>query len=70
MTTRISDLAWDKKLTDVLRADSSELRVICPYTKAETLQRLLAVRDLALCLPSRRSPELDQYLWSVELRRG
>ena len=37
MTIRLVDTGWDKELTDALRADASELRIICPFIKVRAL---------------------------------
>ncbi|HJV26311.1 MAG TPA: phospholipase D family protein [Aromatoleum sp.] len=42
MNIRLVDSGWDSELTDALRADASQLRIICPFIKAGALDRLLA----------------------------
>lgn len=42
MTIRLVDSGWAKELTDALRADASELRIICPFIKTTALDRLLS----------------------------
>ena len=42
MTVRLVDTGWGTELTDALRADSSELRIICPFIKVGALDRLLS----------------------------
>ena len=43
MTVRLVDAGWGTELTDALRADASELRVICPFIKVGALDRLLSL---------------------------
>ena len=42
MTIRLVDKGWDKELTEALRADASELRIICPFIKASAIESLLS----------------------------
>jgi len=42
VTIRLVDSGWAKELTDALRADASELKIICPFIKATALDRLLS----------------------------
>lgn len=42
MTIRLVDSGWAKELTDALRADASELKIICPFIKTTALDRLLS----------------------------
>lgn len=42
MTIRLVDAGWGTELTDALRADASELRIICPFIKVGALDRLLS----------------------------
>lgn len=42
MTVRLVDTGWDTELAHALRADASELRVICPFIKVGALDRLLS----------------------------
>lgn len=44
MTVRLVDAGWGAELTAALRADTSELRVICPFIKAGALDRLLSLK--------------------------
>ncbi len=44
MTLRLVDSAWSTELTQALRADTSELRIVCPYIKTGALDRLLALK--------------------------
>lgn len=44
MTVRLVDAGWGRELTDLLRADASELRVISPFIKAGALDRLLSLK--------------------------
>jgi len=44
MTVRLVDAGWGRELTDALRADASELRLISPFIKAGPLDRLLSLR--------------------------
>ena len=39
---RLVDRAWDKEFDQALSADSSELRIICPFIKAGVIERLLS----------------------------
>ena len=43
MTIRLVDSGWGRELEHALRADRSELRIICPFIKARPLDRLLAL---------------------------
>ncbi|SDS99121.1 phospholipase D family protein [Erythrobacter sp. HL-111] len=43
MTVRLVDAGWGRELTDALRADAGELRVISPFIKAGALDRLLSL---------------------------
>jgi len=42
MAMRLVDAGWGKELTDALRADASELKIICPFIKISALNRLLS----------------------------
>lgn len=44
MTIRLVDAGWGWELTEALRADATELRIICPFIKCGTIDRLLARR--------------------------
>ena len=44
MTIRLVDAEWGTELTKALDADTSELRIICPFIKARALDRLLSPR--------------------------
>jgi len=48
MTIRLVDAGWGKELTDALRADTSELKVICPFIKRGVVDRLLSRRPKAI----------------------
>ncbi len=48
MTLRLVDSGWGHELTDALRIDSSELRIICPFIKVGALERLLVHRPKRL----------------------
>ena len=37
---RLVDAGWGQELTEAIRADSSEVRIICPFIKEGTLKRL------------------------------
>ena len=37
---RLVDAGWDQELTEAIRADSSEVRIICPFIKEGALKRL------------------------------
>ena len=37
---RLVDAGWDQELTEAIRADSSEVRIICPFIKEDALKRL------------------------------
>jgi hypothetical protein len=41
MSFRIVDTGWDKVLGDALRADSSRVRIVCPFIKKRAVARLL-----------------------------
>lgn len=41
MTMQLVDGGWSKEFTEAVQADSSELRIVCPFIKASSLQRLL-----------------------------
>ena len=41
MTIRLVDRTWLKEFTEALKDDASELRIICPFIKEKSLQRLL-----------------------------
>lgn len=43
MTVRLVDAGWGTELTSALRADTSELRIICPFIKVGALDRLLSL---------------------------
>ena len=38
---QLVDGAWSKEFTEAVQDDSSELRIVCPFIKASSLQRLL-----------------------------
>jgi len=42
MTIRLVDTGWETELTDALRTDAGEFRVICPFIKEDALRRLLS----------------------------
>lgn len=42
MTIRLVDAGWAKELADALRADASDLKIICPFIKIGALDRLLS----------------------------
>ena len=44
MTLRLIDSGWATEMTEALRADASELRIICPFIKTGALERLLSHR--------------------------
>ena len=44
MTVRLVDWGWDAEFSEALRADGSELRIICPFIKVGALDRLLSHR--------------------------
>jgi len=48
MTVRLVDAGWGAELTAALRADTSELRVICPFIKAGALDRLLSLKPASI----------------------
>jgi hypothetical protein len=41
MNFRLVDSGWDKVLGDALRADSSSVRIVCPFIKRRAAERLL-----------------------------
>ena len=42
MTIRLVDKGWDNEFYVALSADSSELRIICPFIKTDSVERLLS----------------------------
>ena len=44
MTFRLVDKGWGHELEQALRADRTELRIVCPFIKARALGRLLALK--------------------------
>lgn len=44
MMVRLVDTDWGRELTDALRADTGQLRVISPFIKAGALKRLLSIK--------------------------
>lgn len=48
MTLRLVDSAWGTELTEALRADTSALRIVCPFIKTGALDRLLALKPQSL----------------------
>ncbi len=42
MTIRLVDAGWATELTEAVRSDPSELRIICPFIKVGALNRLLS----------------------------
>ena len=42
MTIRLVDAEWGKEFTEALGADTSELRIICPFIKVRAINRLLS----------------------------
>ena len=44
MTFRLVDRNWVTEFTDALRRDSGTLRMVCPFIKARTLERILTPR--------------------------
>ena len=44
MTVWLVDAGWERELTDALRADDSELRLISPFIKTGALERLLSLK--------------------------
>jgi hypothetical protein len=42
MTLHLVDSGWGEKFADALRADSSKLRIICPFIKSRALEKLLS----------------------------
>ena len=43
-TIRLVDAGWDRELTAAIRADPSEIRIVCPFIKKGALDRLLQHR--------------------------
>ena len=41
MNFRLVDAGWDKVLGDALRADSSSVRIVCPFIKKRAAERML-----------------------------
>ena len=48
MTIRLVDAEWGSELVDAVRADSSALRIICPFIKAGALERLPPAKQGAI----------------------
>lgn len=48
MTLRLVDAGWGTELTLALRADTSALRIICPFIQTGALDRLLAVKPTSI----------------------
>ena len=48
MTIRLVDTRWHKELTDALHADANELKIICPFIKSGSLDRLLSKRSRSI----------------------
>jgi hypothetical protein len=46
VTVKLVDAGWGTELTDALRADVSDFRMICPFIKAGALDRLLSHRPI------------------------
>ena len=44
MTIRLVDEGWRRELAEAVRADASELRIICPFIKVGALEGLLSRR--------------------------
>ena len=44
MTVRLVDGGWGEEFAEALRVDAGELRIICPFIKAEAVERLLCHR--------------------------
>ena len=42
MTIRLVDEGWRRELAEAVRADASELRIICPFIKVGALESLLS----------------------------
>lgn len=53
MTVRLVDAGWGAEMTDALRADASELRIVCPFIKAGVLVRLLSHQPRAIRIITR-----------------
>lgn len=41
---RLVDKEWGREISDALRADASELRIICPFIKKNAIERILEYR--------------------------
>ena len=41
---RLVDAEWDQELSAAIRADPSEVRIVCPFIKERALERLLSAR--------------------------
>jgi len=48
MTLRLVRRGWGNELVEALRADSSELRIVCPFIKAGVLNRLLSHHPMSI----------------------
>ena len=41
---RLVDAGWDQELSEAIRADRSEVRIVCPFIKKRALEDLLSHR--------------------------
>ena len=63
MTFRLVDSWWGHELEHAFRADRSELRIVCPFIKARSLGRLLALHSERIRVITRFN--LDEFAGSV-----
>ena len=63
MTLRLIDANWSTELTEALRADSSALRIICPFIKLGALERLMELSPKSIQLLTRYN--LDDFAAGV-----
>lgn len=63
MTIRLVDSGWGQELESALRANRSDLRIVCPFIKVRALDRLLALDPERVRVVTRFS--LDEFALGV-----
>lgn len=63
MTFRLVDSAWGTELTEALQADTSALRIVCPFIKLGAMKRLLALCPQSIQIITRYN--LDDFAGGV-----
>ena len=48
MTFRLIDKNWKSTIKDCLRKDPSQLRIVCPFIKAKTIENILELKPSSL----------------------